>query len=67
MTAATAKYQLTINSSEAKGGAKRILVRKGKQLEVNIPAGVKTGSLIKLNNALQITDGCGGNIHVSEL
>jgi len=62
MADATAKYQLTINSNEAKGGAKRILTRKGKQIEVNIPAGVKTGSLIKLSDALQITDGCGGDI-----
>jgi len=62
MADATVKYQLTISPNEAKGGAKRILVRKGKRLEINIPAGVKTGSLVKLNGALQTTDGYYGDI-----
>lgn len=62
MADATAKYQLTISRNEAKGGVKRILIRKGKRLEVTIPAGVKTGSLVKLSGALQITDGYYGDI-----
>jgi len=62
MADAAVKYQLTISPKEAKGGAKRILARKGKRLEINIPAGVKTGSLVKLNGALQTTDGYYGDI-----
>lgn len=62
MTNATAKYQLTISRNEAKGGVKKILTRKGKRLEVTIPAGVKTGNLVKLSGALQTTDGYYGDI-----
>lgn len=62
MPDATAKYQLTISRNEAKGGVKKILTRKGKRLEVTIPAGVKTGNLVKLSGALQTTDGYYGDI-----
>lgn len=56
------RYELTISQREALQGTKKILSRKGKRLEVNIPAGVRTGSLVKLSNARQITDGLPGDI-----
>ena len=62
MADAVAKYQLTISRNEAKCGVKKIVIRKGKRLEATIPAGVKTGSLLKLSGALQITDGYHGDI-----
>ncbi len=56
------KYQLTISRNEAKDGTERVITRKGKLLAVTIPAGMKTGSLVKLSGALQITDGYYGDI-----
>ena len=56
------RYELTITPQEASQGAKKILKRKGKRLEVKIPAGVKTGSVVKLNNARQMTEGLPGDI-----
>ena len=55
-------HNLTISPSEAANGARKLLNRRGKRLEVIIPAGVKTGTLVKLNGALQITDGYYGDI-----
>jgi len=62
MSNATVSYELTIKPREAKIGTKRILSRKGKRLEITIPVGVKTGTLVKLSGALQITDGYNGDI-----
>jgi curved DNA-binding protein len=56
------RYELAISRGEASQGAKRILKRKGKKLEVKIPAGVKTGSVVRLRNARQISDGSPGDI-----
>ena len=56
------RYELAIRQKEASQGTKKILKRKGKSLEVKIPAGVKTGSVVKLNNARQLTDGVPGDI-----
>ena len=56
------RYELAITAEEARLGTKKILSRRGKRLEVNIPTGVKTGSGIKLTNALQLTDGQPGDI-----
>jgi curved DNA-binding protein len=56
------RYELVISQKEALQGAKKILSRKGKRLEVKIPAGVKTGGIVKLSNARQITDGLPGDI-----
>jgi len=56
------RYELTISQKEALQGTKKILSRRSKRLEVNIPAGVKTGSLVKLSNARRITDGLPGDI-----
>ena len=56
------RYELIITRKEAIQGARKILTRKGRRLEVNIPAGVGTGSMVKLINARQATDGIPGNI-----
>lgn len=64
MSNITVNYKLTLSSNEAMSGTKKVLTRKGKRLEITIPAGVKTGSLVKLSGALQITDGYYGDILV---
>lgn len=56
------RYEMTITAEEARFGVKKILSRQGKKLEVSVPAGVKTGSTVKLTNALQVTDGHPGDI-----
>ena len=56
------RYELAITGEEARLGTKKLLSRQGKRLEVNIPAGVITGSMVKLSNALQVTDGHPGDI-----
>ena len=61
------RYELTISQEEALRGIRKILSRKGKRVEVNIPAGVRTGSVVKLSNARQITDGLPGDILVKVL
>ena len=58
----SARYELAIAAEEARLGTKKILQRQDKRLEVSIPAGVVTGSIIKLTNALQLTDGHAGDI-----
>ena len=55
-------YELAISRGEASQGVKKILRRKGKRLEVKIPAGVKTGSVVRLRNARQISDASPGDI-----
>jgi hypothetical protein len=56
------RYELAISQKEALQGVKRILKRRGKILEVKIPAGVSTGSVVVLKNARQISDGFPGDI-----
>jgi thioredoxin 1 len=56
------RYELTITPEEALQGITRLLPRNSKRLQVKIPAGVSTGSVVKLSNALQITDGQPGDI-----
>jgi curved DNA-binding protein len=56
------RYELAITVEEAMTGTRRVLPRKGRKLEVKIPAAVKTGSIVKLSNALQLTDGRPGDI-----
>jgi len=56
------RYELAINEGEASQGVKKILKRKGKRLEVKIPAGVKTGNVVRLRNARRISDGLPGDI-----
>ena len=55
-------YEIAISRGEALQGVKKILKRRGKRLEVKIPAGVRTGSLVRLRNARQISDGLPGDI-----
>ena len=62
MSNITVKHKLIISPKEAKNGTKKVLNRRGRRLEVIIPAGVKTGSLVRLSGALQITDGYYGDI-----
>lgn len=59
-----ARYELTISRQEALQGVKKILKRKGKKLEVRIPAGVKSGAVMRYRNALQTSDGLPGDILV---
>jgi curved DNA-binding protein len=55
-------YELAISRGEALHGVKKVLKRRGKRLEVKIPAGVRTGNVVRLRNARQISDGSPGDI-----
>jgi curved DNA-binding protein len=55
-------YELAISQKEALQGVKKILKRRGKKLEVRIPAGVRTGDVMRYRNALQTSDGLPGDI-----
>jgi len=55
-------YELAISRGEASQGVKKILKRRGKRLEVKIPAGVRTGNVVRLRNARQLSDGSPGDI-----
>ena len=55
-------YELAISQAEALQGVKKILKRRGKRLEVKIPAGVRTGNVVRLRDARQISDGLPGDI-----
>lgn len=56
------RYQLKISQTEAQRGTTKMLNRKGKRLEVKVPAGVKEGNTVRLPNARNITDGEPGDI-----
>jgi curved DNA-binding protein len=58
------RYEITISGEQAVRGVEKDLVRKGKKLRVKIPAGVKTGSKVRLRNARQVTDGEPGDIMI---
>src|SRR3972149_10827472 len=58
-------YELTISQKAASQGAKQILKGKGKKLEVQIPAGGKTGKGVILRNARQISDGLPGDVLIN--
>ncbi len=58
-------YELTITRAEARKGTTKTLVRKGKRLEVKVPARVKSGNVLKLRGACQATDGYPGDILVT--
>jgi curved DNA-binding protein len=55
-------YELAISQGEALQGVTKTLKRRGKRLEVKIPAGVRTGSVVRLRNARRISDGLSGDI-----
>jgi thioredoxin 1 len=56
------RYELQLTGEEAQQGVTKILNRNGKRLEVVVPPGVGTGSVVKLGNARQLTDGVEGDI-----
>lgn len=56
------RYELIVSAEEARSGTTKILIRNGRKLEVSVPAGVTTGSVVTLSNALQITDEHPGDI-----
>lgn len=56
------RYEVDVTVEEASLGTKKTLSRHGKKLEVSIPAGVRTGSVVKLVNAQQVTDDHPGDI-----
>jgi len=57
-------YEIAISRGEALQGVKKVLKRRGKRMEVKIPAGVRTGNVVRLRNARQISDGSPGDILV---
>ena len=59
------RYELPLTADEAARGTTRMLLRNGKRLEVEIPAGSGEGTIVKLSNALQVTDGKEGDILIS--
>ncbi len=59
------RYELTISSEEARIGTRKVLSRRGKRLEVAVPPSVKSGSVVRLGGALQVTDGCPGDILIT--
>jgi len=56
------RYELSLTPDEAQRGVLKLLTRNGKRLEVEVPPGVNTGSVVKLANAMQNTDGQTGDI-----
>ncbi len=64
---ATVNYEITITREQAAKGMEKDLVRKGKQLRVKIPAGIKSGTRIRLRNARLTTDGLPGDIYIKIL
>lgn len=56
------RYELTITPIEANQGTKKILIVNKRKLEVRIPPGLKTGSIVRLSNARMILDGHSGDI-----
>jgi curved DNA-binding protein len=58
-------YEITITSDQADKGVEKDLKRKGKKLKVKIPAGVRTGSKVRLRHARQLTDGQSGDIIIN--
>ena len=58
------RYEIAITKEQAAQGLEKDLVRRNKRLRVKIPAGVKTGTKVRLRNARQITDGQPGDIMI---
>ncbi len=56
------RYEIAITSEQAARGLEKDLTRRGKKLRVKIPTGVKSGTIVKLRNARQVTDGQPGDI-----
>jgi thioredoxin 1 len=56
------QYELLITGEEARRGAIKLLSRNNKRIEVKIPPETSEGRVVKLTNALQLTDGRPGDI-----
>lgn len=56
-------YQ-TISTEDAKWGTKVLIKRNGVKLVVTIPPGVHTGTKVRLNGAMHLTDNISGDIFV---
>ena len=56
------RYEITLTGEQAAQGMEKDLSRGGKTLRVKIPAGVQTGTTVRLRNARQVTDGQPGDI-----
>jgi len=57
-------YEITITRDQAARGVEKDLRRRGKKLQVKIPAGVKDGGTVRLRNARLVTDGQPGDIMI---
>ncbi len=55
-------YRLTVSREEAQRGTLRRVARRGKHLEIKIPPGTRNHQVIRLRNALRITDSTEGDI-----
>jgi len=64
---ANINYEITITPEQAAKGMEKDLMRKGKRLRVKIPAGIKPGTRIRLQNARLTTDGLPGDIYIKVL
>jgi DnaJ-class molecular chaperone len=61
-TSRDVRYELTISRQDSLNGVTKRLKRKGKSLEVKVPAGVRTGTVVRLSNARRLSDGVAGDI-----
>ncbi len=61
----TVNYEIVLSKEQASKGMEKELVRKETRLKVTIPAGVNTGSKVRLKNALKATDGHSGDIIIN--
>ena len=66
-TGTAVTYELPLAMVEATAGATRILSRNGKRLEVKIPAGSASHQVVRLRNAMRVTDGRDGDILIRVL
>jgi len=62
--ASSVNYEVVLSNDQAMEGMEKVLIRNRKRLKITIPAGVKTGSKIRLRNALNKTDGQFGDIFI---
>ncbi len=61
-TPGAASYDLTLPALQAVAGTTRLLTRNTKRLEVKIPPRTRDGQVVRLANALRVTDGTEGDI-----
>ena len=61
----TLHYELIITPIEANQGTNKILNVNKRKLDIKIPPGVKTGSIVKLSNARMLLDGHSGDVLIN--